>query len=405
MHDLIKAHHMPVLVAEFGVPASRGLTHRNAFGMNQGFHSEKEQGQIDARLFHSIVDEGYAGGLVFTWQDEWFKRTWNTMDFDNSDRRPYWSNMQTNEQHFGVLGFEPGKKDTSILVDGQAGDWEKAGTKPAYVSKDQQDRLRRVSISSDPAYLYFLLTFNKPVNLQKQDMYLLLDTKADQGQTSIPIGNREKLKTDYGIDFLIKISRTESSRVLVDSYYDSFYYQYGQILKMIPQKSYANKKNNGVFHPIRLALNKELKIPQTGKVIPFQDYETGLLKFGDANPFHKGFDSLTDISISKDHKTIEGRIPWQLLNVKDPSLKEVMGDLWRSGLTGSEKTEGIRLAAVETENGQVQGSFPQIVNNQINQKDAYIYKWKEWDEPAFYERLKVSYQIMRNLYHTVEIGE
>ncbi|MGA9228324.1 MAG: hypothetical protein WB217_18385, partial [Mesobacillus sp.] len=79
LHDLINAHKMPVLVAEFGVPSSRGLTHRNKFGMNQGFLNEKQQGEMNSKLFNSIVEEGSAGGIVFAWQDEWFKRTWNNM--------------------------------------------------------------------------------------------------------------------------------------------------------------------------------------------------------------------------------------------------------------------------------------------------------------------------------------
>jgi hypothetical protein len=66
-----------------------------------------------------------------------------------------------------------------------------------------------------------------------------------------------------------------------------------------------------VFHPIRLALFKKLTIPSTKTIIPFESYETGKLKFGNANPKNKEFDSLTDISISNDMKVIEGRIPWR----------------------------------------------------------------------------------------------
>ncbi len=129
---------MPVLVAEFGVPSSRGMTHVNVDGMNQGFLSETEQGQMDTRLFQSIVSEGYAGGLLFTWQDEWFKRTWNTMDLDNSNRRPYWNNQQTNEQHFGLLSFDPGKKESAIIVDGESIDWDVARAKTFYQSREQK---------------------------------------------------------------------------------------------------------------------------------------------------------------------------------------------------------------------------------------------------------------------------
>ena len=405
LHELRGAHQMPVLVAEFGVPSSRGLTHKNPYGMDQGLHSEKEQGEIDSRLYQSIVSEGYAGGLVFTWQDEWFKRTWNTMDFDNPDRRPYWNNQQTNEQHFGLLGFESGKKGTGIVVDGTSADWELAGVKKGYQSSNKQEPLKEVRLTSDSGYLYFLLKYNRPVKLENQGVYLLFDTIGNQGQTMIALNDKTKVQTDYGIDFFIKLTGPKDSRIMVDSYYDSFYYQYAKLLNMIQEEPYAAQKDNGVFHPIRLALNKQLTIPSTKTTIQFQKYETGVLRFGNANPASEKFDSLTDISISTDKKVIEGRIPWQLLNFKDPSLKEVMGDLWKNGLSASAETNGVRVAVVATEDGKVQQTLPKAANGMLQQKDAYLYSWKSWDNPIFHERLKDSYQMMAEIYGTTELME
>jgi hypothetical protein len=403
LHDLRKAHHMPVLVAEFGVPSSRGLTHINKYGMNQGFHSEKEQGQIDSKLFSSIAAEDYAGGMVFSWQDEWFKRTWNTMDYDNPDRRPYWSNLQTNEQHFGLLSFDPATDENMITVDGDTKDWDMAGAKALYISKNKQDPLKELKMSSDSGYLYFLLTYNQPIDFSKQGTYLLLDTVKNQGQTNISLSGQANIQTDYGIDFLIKITGPEDSRIMVDSYYDPFYYLYANTLHMLPEQPAANQKDNGVFNPIRLALNKGFKIPTTQEQIPFQSYETGRLKYGDANPLHKGFDSLADISVNKDKKVIEGRIPWQLLNVKDPSLREVTGDMWNGGLQQSEVIEGIRAAAVVANQKQPVMSFPAKADGQITQQSSVLYTWKEWDKPFYSERLKKSYNIMKNTYKVTNI--
>jgi hypothetical protein len=405
LHDLHQAHHMPVLVAEFGVPSSRGLTHKNAYGMNQGFHSEQEQGEIDSKLFKSIVSEGYAGGLVFTWQDEWFKRTWNTMDFDDPDRRPYWNNQETNEQHFGLLDFEPGQKDTDILVDGTDDDWNLAGIKPSYEAKDEKEPLQEVRMTSNSGYVYFLLKYNQPVNFKKQAAYLLLDTIGNQGETNIVLNGSTKVSTENGNDFLIKLQGPKDSRIIVDSYYDTFYYQYAELLHMVKAEPFARHKNNGVFNPIRLALNKQLTIPSTNTVVPFQSYETGVLKFGNGNPVSKNYNSLTDVSISSDKKTLEVRIPWQLLNVKDPSLREVMDDLWEKGLTGSTTTKGINLSVVTTDNGDIKQTFPRMVNGTIPEKAVYLYEWKEWDQPRYFERLKQSYGIMKETYNTVELKD
>ncbi|WP_226617948.1 hypothetical protein [Cytobacillus firmus] len=404
LHDLIAVHEMPVMVAEFGVPSSRGMTHENVGDMNQGFHSEEEQGKINSRLFESIVSEGYAGGLVFSWQDEWFKRTWNTMDYDNPDRRPYWSNRQTNEQHFGLLSFEPGKNEAGIYVDGITGDWKKLNAKPVYSSGRKNSYLKEMYVHSDEEHLYIRLDYNHPIDLENETTRLLIDTIAEQGQTSIPVLTG-KVKTDFGVDFMAEIGGQDKSRLLIDSYYDTFYYHYSHMLNMIPNESYANKKDNGVFHPIRLALNKELTIPSTGETKPFKSYETGNLQFGNANPAHEYFNSLTDISISRSKKVMEIRLPWALLNIKDPSQKEIAGDLWREGLAGSQTIEGLRISAVSEDRAGILDSFPKMQDGVLHGKDSAYYSWEQWEEPDYHERLKKSYHIMKKSFDSAELGE
>ena len=396
LKELRAVHDMPVLVAEFGVPSSRGLTHVNPFGMNQGKHSEQEQGEIDTKLFQSIVKENYAGGLVFTWQDEWFKRTWNTMDYDNPDRRPYWNNMQTNEQHFGLLSFDPGV--TPFYPDGLTGDWELNQTKPFYETKDRNSLLQKMFVASDSGYLYIRLDYSKAVDWQKNPTYLLFDTIRGQGQRTIQL-DQLKLTTNFETDFVAELSGPKESRIMVDSYYDSFYYQYGELLNMIPRLSYASKKDNGIFHPIRLALNKEFTIPSTMKKYPFQSYETGKLEVGNGNPASKEFNSLTDISMSKDQKTIEIRLPWQLINVKDPSEKEAMGDLWKNGMEASVKLDGIKIAAVMANKDYVTASLPDSNKSAAVMPSIKTYEWTTWNEPAYTERLKKSYYMIQQVFH------
>ncbi|MHC0036867.1 hypothetical protein [Pseudoneobacillus sp. C159] len=396
LHELISEHDMPVLVAEFGVPSSRGLTHLNAYGMDQGHHSEQEQGEINTRLYKSILHEGYAGGLVFTWQDEWFKRTWNTMDLDNPERRPYWNNVQTNEQHFGLLSFEPSAIEKQIYVDGKEGDWKKVKAVPIYQSSTKNSAINGIDLFSDSGYLYTKLRFNQPIDWQKDDIYLLLNTISDQGQNKVTLSNGETVETK-GVDFMVQIKDEHSANIMVDSYYDPFYFQYGELLKMIRVAPYANKKANGIFHPIRLALNKEMVIPSTKKKYPFTAYETGQLMFGDGNPNHNEYNSLTDISLSKDGKLLELRIAWQLLNVKDPSMKEALGDLWSMGLEGSQKIDTIQMNALLLNNGKI------LNTDWVNQ--SIHYNWNEWEQPIFAERLKKSYYIMKKTFESVDAWE
>lgn len=395
LNDLIKVHEMPVLVAEFGVPASRGLTHINPFGMDQGHHSEQEQGEINKRLYKSIVHEGYAGGLIFTWQDEWFKRTWNTMDLDNPDRRPYWSNVQTNEQHFGLLSFEPSSKEKQLFVDGQGGDWKKLKIKPLYKAEKPSEFIQQIDMHADQSYLYTKLIFQNPVNWVEDDIYLLFDTISDQGQHNVQLGKGEPITTSLDTDFIVNLKDQQTSTIMVDSYYDPFYYQYGEELGMIDQAPYAKRKNNGVFHPIRLALNKELVVPSTNKKYPFVSYESGKLLYGDGNPAHQGYNSLSDFSLSKDQKVLEIRIPWQLLNVKDPSMREVLGDIWKGGLESSTKIDNIMLKVLSVHDKDIQDS--EWLNRNIS------FTWQDWEQPIYEERLKQSYFIMQKAFDSISV--
>ncbi|WP_318503630.1 hypothetical protein [Bacillus sp. T3] len=398
LHQLIKAHKLPVVVAEFGVPSSRGLTHKNVYGMNQGALSEKEQGQINQRLFKSIVAEGYAGGVVFSWQDEWFKRTWNTMDYDDPNRRPYWSNVQTNEQHFGLLGFDTGKQGKTMYVDGNDGDWTRNNIKPIYSDENRTGLLQKAYIHADETNVYVRLDYNEKIDWDVQSTHLLFDTITNQGQMNIPLNDSKKINTNIGVDFLINLYGEKESKILVDSYYDPFYYQYGHQLHMIPEIAGTNEKNNGMFNPIRLALNKKLEIPDKGINIKFQDVETGKLLYGNGNPDSEQYQSLTDVSISKDQKMLEMRIPWQLLNVKDPSQRLIMSNIWEKGIEGVEKTEGIRIGIVTNKkDGSIQ-TFPTLSESNLDQKDAYLFQWKEWEQPSYQERLKESYFIMKETY-------
>ena len=117
-------HTIPVVISEYGVSTGRGMAQRDInTGRNQGHMTEQEQGQAIIDCYEDIMAAGSAGSCVFTWQDEWFKRTWNTMANVDLDNTPYWSDYQTNEQYFGLLAFDPGVEESISYVDGDTSEW------------------------------------------------------------------------------------------------------------------------------------------------------------------------------------------------------------------------------------------------------------------------------------------
>lgn len=378
--DLRAAHEMPVLVAEFGIPGSRGLTHDNPYGWTQGFVSEQQQGEILAHLFEDIMVQGYLGGLVFTWQDEWFKRTWNTMDYDNPDRRPYWSNAQTNEEQFGLLSFDRHK----IQVDGDISEWE---TNPIYEEKGN-----KVTVDSDERYLYIQIDSEYVKNSSPK---IVLDVVPNQGKHSI--SHMNNVSFSNGIEFVVELYKDQQSRVLVDPYYDFYSYLYGYDLKMIATSSIEEKKNSNVFTPILYALNKELFLPEQNKIIPFHAYETGKLIEGNGNPSAEDYNSLVDYSWNNEDGIIELRIPWLLIQSKDPSQKEFIGDAYKDGEGASIFVEGINIGVLFIDDkGDVIASLPKMEDGKLD--ELKVYSWDNWNVPKTKERLKESYYIMQEAF-------
>lgn len=377
LKDLIKEHKMPVLVAEFGVPAARGMAHKSAMGFNQGNMSEKDQGYGNAFMLKNIYEEGYAGGLVFSWQDEWFKKTWNTMELDIPDRRPFWSNPQTNEQEFGLLAFDPGRNRSICYVDGEVEDWN--GDKPLYEDKDL-----KLYVKSDEKYVYFMID-SLSFDLNKDKILIPIDTIAQQGNSKY-----KDYKSNFSkkADFAITIDGKDESRIKVDPYYDVFYHIYGEKLKMLEADSNYNNKDSGKFNSINLALNRKLYLPEDKKEVAFSKYETGKLFYGNGNPKSEEFNSLADFYF-KNNK-LEIRVPWQLINIMDPSTKMAMDDLHNNEIKPL-KIQGLYTGArliKERNDWEIIG--------------MNLYSWEQWEQPQYHERLKPSYYILKEAFKEIK---
>ena len=371
LESIKKIHSMPILISEFGIPASRGKAHENRVtGFNQGFVDEKTQGNMLLKMMNDIHFAGLAGGVAFSWQDEWFKRTWNNNDLDLPDSRPFWLNAQTNEQHFGLLAFDPGNKKSICYIDGVYDDWVK--DKPVYLGDNT-----KLYVKSDEGYVYLMIDV-KNYDFKNDTLLIPIDTIKGQGNKKL---SPYKTTFSTGADFVIKIHGKNDSHILVDSYYDNYYFRYGVLISQINTKPSFEIKNTGIFNPIRLCLNKELVVPVQNTAIPFTGYETGLLKYGNGNPDNANFNSLSDFNYN--NGKLEIRIPWQLLNVMDPSGKYVIDDMYAQGKISPLKVNGFSFGVGNMKNG---GSQNLIMKE---------YNWKAWEKPTYHERLKPSYYILQ----------
>lgn len=307
-------HDIPVVISEYGVSTGRGMAQRDYnTNRNQGHMTEQEQGQALIDCYEDIIAAGSAGSCLFTWQDEWFKRTWNTMANVDLDNTPYWSDYQTNEQYFGLLTFDPGEEESVCYVDGDPSEWSE---------EDVVLETRRgdISMKYDEKFLYFYVSGFDP---EAQPIYIPIDTTPKTGSTYC---ENYDLSFERACDFVICIDGTENSRILVQERYEVIR---ALFLKEIEDKDpyiHSVDADTSLFKPIQLMLQTATPLLTGNWEASAETYETGALRYGNANPKSENFDSLADYMFTE--KGVEIRIPWQLLNFANPSEMMIHDDYY-----------------------------------------------------------------------------
>lgn len=320
---MINAHHtIPVVITEFGVPSSRGLAAReNNGGRSQGGIDERTQGEQIIQCYKDIMAAGCSGSIIFSWQDEWFKRTWNTMSYSDPHYRPYWSDVQTNEQFFGLLSFDPGK-EVSYQVDGDLSEW------------NQGDRIiqaeeNSLSIKYDERFIYFMV--QGPDVSAGHKIYIPIDTNPKIGAKSC---NDLGITFENDCEFVIEIDGTENSRVMVQKRYEAIKITYNNVAYEEDAYEAIPSKDTPVFTKIYSMLRKsefmkhrneeEDLFINGNKALDM--YEAGKLLYGNSNPLSEDFNSIADFYFAGD--AVEIRVPWAILNFSNPSNMNIYDDYY-----------------------------------------------------------------------------
>ncbi|WP_195283189.1 hypothetical protein [Harryflintia acetispora] len=366
-------HAMPVVISEFGVPSSRGMAQVDyGRGYNQGDLSERAQGEAIAACYEDIMAAGCAGSVIFTWQDEWFKRTWNTMHAVDLTQTAYWSDYQTNEQYFGLLSFDPGRERSVCYVDGDDEEW--AGSAPVSAGEGLS-----LSVKYDEKYLYFLVRGAR----EDRAVYLPIDTTQKTGSA---VCASPALSFDRPADFLVVLDGSGNSRVLVQERYDCLRAMYLHQVKGLDSYEFPPAADTPDFVPIRLILQVSPLFPSVEQPkMNMPTYETGKLVHGNGNPNSEDFLSLADFCYGEGF--VELRLPWQLLNFSNPSDMEIHDDYY-----AHYGVENLRLHSLWAGVGTGEGT--------IELGETPLRGWG--NKVTYHERLKDSYYIMQEMWATGE---
>jgi hypothetical protein len=369
----LKANHggMPLVIAEYGIPSSRGSSHKTPFGFDQGGHSEARQAEISMMLTRDIFHTGCAGAVYFEWTDEWFKHNWLVMDFEKPfEDRKLWHNMENPEQNFGIMALESRERTIDADFDDWNNNWRKSGS-------------INTQFHADPAYFYMAATFQE-LDFKKHNLYIAIDTYSkNKGDHRLPFYGQDFSR---GFEFLVEVYSPGSANILVDEPYSVYTDIYNDSIPV-----YASKPNsNGRFVAQELLTNRG-RVSLTGEYFPPKKVNRSPLVFGKSD---EGITSNADWFWSDDKQHLEMRLTWHLLNVSDPAKNYVLDDKPGTPEIEYTETDGFRLKwFITNKSNQVIEQIPE---------DGYLtYLWEKWNEPEWSSRLKPLYDSLQHYFAAV----
>jgi hypothetical protein len=358
----LKLHHggMPVMITEFGVPSSMGLAHTGPLGRDQGNHSEQEQMAIDAQLLRMIHDLGFSGAFVFEWADEWFKFTWNTIEYElPTERRALWVNPWTNEEHFGLLAMDPGATQV-VTIDGRGSEWTANGSQVIY---EGAEGLREARAVKDEGYLYLRLVVDDPTVWKNEAVTIGLDAISG-GNRGLPGLSGKDPEADYAV----VLGPGPKGEVYVEASNDQASILWGKVKGYIPFDQAAHAAGSGVWYPEQLITNRPLVIPSTGQKLPPEFFDAGQMRFGSTDPVVASFDCRATWNAGD---CIEVRLPYEAIGFSDPSSLQALLVSPEGTLT----TEVVTRVGIDI-----------AIGSEVYRTSGYA--WDPWQEVFWHERLK-----------------
>ncbi len=376
IHDLRRYHKgMPLMITEFGQPTSLGCAHRAPLGRDQGCHSEQEAAVNVVEMMDDLEDEGLAGGVVFMWLDEWFKFTWNTVDYELPHRnRALWRSVFTNEEHFGIIAAEPGPNDL-VVLDGKDDEWQTESIATGTRS------VRDVAATNDAENVYLRLKVSP--HLWKQKRIVL-------GLDGRPGGNKG-LPGLPGVD-----ERAEMAIVIEDGEAHMYHAAWIEPLgirfgghssprkNFIPTKLADIQPESGVWEPLRQILNYPYRLPATGRMNPTELRDASLMPWGTTDPSSPRFDDRNLINGSGD--VLEIALPWSMMSFADPSTHRLYVVTPNPDDTKTVKTRKIDRLGISV-----------AVEGEPLLRTAG-FTWEGWDTVQWHERRKAGWPILRRTY-------
>tara|TARA_R110002096_G_scaffold436085_1_gene667087 strand:+ start:1528 stop:3642 length:2115 start_codon:yes stop_codon:yes gene_type:complete len=330
---------MPLLISEFGMPSSWGNAHDSPVaGFHHGGHDEATQADMTRRLGENIYEAGAAGGMVFSWMDEWWKRNWilHRRTFP-TERLPLWFDVTNPEQNYGLQTYDLGSREFTT-----------------WPEEEGLGRVQKVRADYDAAYFHIEIDLTSRL-VDGETLTIGFDTyDAALGEAVLPGGiTQSTLRSE----FALVIEAPGTAQLYITEAYDL--YGMHKDLATDKQMGHSTATDGAPWKEWRWITNDRAITDDGSTIYELVDYNMGALR---VNAPGSEPTTLDAIFLGD---TIRIRMPWALLQFSDPSaLKVIHDDLSTSDRTETIDSDGIAFS----------------VALGAERLETQRFEWPRWDE-------------------------
>jgi hypothetical protein len=158
-------------------------------------------------------------------------------------------------------------------------------------------------------------------------------------------------------------------------------------------------RSDGRFDSLFVITNRA-RFGRDGKFYPASGYDRGRLVYGTEKS-----STLADWYLDERAGLLQLRVPWDLLNVTDPSTRTLLFDRRTSGDFGTASAANFHVGAVVYRKGaapRVVGALPDLREGVWPARAFAPWRWSGWTEPRYHSRLKPVYDSLRLLWQGAE---
>lgn len=406
LRDLVLHHNaIPTVISEYGVPSSRGSAHLHPQGWSHGGHDERAMAAIDTRLTREIRESGAAGAILFAWLDEWFKKNWAVIEYEIPlDHTRLWHNVMDAEQNYGIMGEYAGDAGVAPELGEDPARWRRLLSVQTAVDTSGPGP-RRLRAGADESFVYLAVELQPGAfPWSSQGIQIAIDTYRPRvGQHRLP---GSEVRSDLGFEFLVDLPALGGGRVLVTPDYNRHYSRLSPGSgddegRFSRRPVITRNRDDGRFDSLFVISNRA-RFGRDGTLYPAREYDRGrLVHSTEANS------TLADWYLDEKAGLLELRLPWDLLNVTDPSTRTLLADPNTEGAFGTVSAEDFHVGVLQYRKAKptTVRALPALEQGTWRAGDFAGWRWPGWTEPRSHARLKPVYDSLRMLWRAAPSGE